>query len=156
MNKTFSEELDALSVVPFAGGGEAALQLVGGSIDAAALNLTEALAQISRGDLRPLAVMANDRLALLPDVPTTVERGYDVTFSTVRGYVVLKGTPEERIRILEQGLLRAMEHPAYLRYLDGIGLGPETVAGREIWDAQLRALYADAVRAVDALGLRTN
>ena len=96
-----------LSVVPFAGGGEIMTNLMGGSIDAAGLNLTEALDQIERGQFRALAVMANERLEAIPDVPTTVELGLDVTFSTVRGYVVLRGTPEAHVAVLEQALLPA-------------------------------------------------
>ena len=51
-----------LSVVPFAGGGEIVTNLMGGSIDAAGLNLTEALDQIQRGDFRALAVMSGERV----------------------------------------------------------------------------------------------
>jgi putative tricarboxylic transport membrane protein len=143
----------SLSVVPFAGGGEVALQIMGGSIDAAALNLTEALDSIARGDLRALAVMAPRRIAALPDVPTTFELGYEVSYSTVRGYAVLAGTPEERIEVLERGLLEAMRHPAYQRYLEGTGLDASTIAGREEWNAQIRRLYADAEQALAVLGL---
>ena len=56
-----------LSVVPFSGGGEIVTNLMGGSIDAAGLNLTEALDQIERGDFRALAVMADERIAILRD-----------------------------------------------------------------------------------------
>ncbi len=142
-----------LSVVPFAGGGEIVTNLMGGSIDAAALNLTEALQQIERGEFRALAVMAGERIEVLPDTPTTLELGYDATFSTVRGYVVLSGTAEDRVEILERGLLAGMNHPSYLAYLDGAGLSRSAVAGREAWGAQLEQLYDDAHQAMIDLGI---
>ncbi len=142
-----------LAVVPFAGGGEIVTNLMGGSIDAAALNLTEALQQIERGEFSALAVMAGERIEALPDTPTTVELGYDATFSTVRGYVVLRGTDEASIEILEQGLLAAMDHPSYLAYLDGAGLSRSAVAGREAWGEQLEQLYGDARQAMIDLGI---
>ncbi len=142
-----------LSVVPFAGGGEIVTNLMGGSIDAAGLNLTEALQQIERGEFRALAVMAEERIEALPDTPTTVELGYDVTFSTVRGYVVLRGTAEHEIEILESGLLAGMNHPSYLAYLDGAGLSRSAIAGREVWGAQLEQLYGDARQAMIDLGI---
>ncbi len=142
-----------LSVVPFSGGGEIVTKLMGGSIDAAGLNLTEALAQIERGDFRALAVMAEERLEILSDVPTTVELGYDVVFSTVRGYLVLNGTPEDRIATLEQGFLEGMQQPAFQTYLEGSGLDTGSVAGREVWDNQVRRLYNDARAAMIALGI---
>jgi tripartite-type tricarboxylate transporter receptor subunit TctC len=142
-----------LSVVPFSGGGEIVTNLMGGSVDAAGLNLTEALDQIQRGDFRALAVMAESRLASIPNVPTTVELGYDVVFSTVRGYLVLKGTPEDRIQTLERGMLEGMRQDNYQAYLSGAGLDASSVAGREAWDAQVKRLYADAQQAMIDLGI---
>jgi tripartite-type tricarboxylate transporter receptor subunit TctC len=142
-----------LSVVPFSGGGEIVTNLMGGNIDAAGLNLTEALDQIQRGDFRALAVMAEERLAIIPDVPTTVELGYEVVYSTVRGYLVLKGTPEDRIQALESGMLEGMRQETYQSYLRGSGLDPGSVAGREVWDAQIQRLYADAKKAMVDLGI---
>ena len=142
-----------LSVVPFAGGGEIVTNLMGGSIDAAGLNLTEALDQIQRGDFRALAVMSEERVRRIEDVPTTVELGYDVVFSTVRGYLVLAGTPEDRIGILERAMLEGMSRQPYLDYLEGSGLEPDSVAGREEWDSQVRRLYRDARSAMIALGI---
>jgi tripartite-type tricarboxylate transporter receptor subunit TctC len=142
-----------LSVVPFSGGGEIVTNLMGGSVDAAGLNLTEALDQIRRGDFRALAVMAEERLASIPDVPTTVELGYDVVFSTVRGYLVLKGTPQDRIEILERGMLEGMRQQNYQDYLRGSGLDSSSIAGREAWGAQVARLYADAHQAMIDLGI---
>ncbi len=142
-----------ISVVPFSGGGEIVTNLMGGNIDAAGLNLTEALAQIERGDFRALAVMANERLTVINDVPTTVELGYDVVYSTVRGYAVLKGTPQDRIQTLEQGMLQGMRHPIYQSYLQGAGLSRDAIAGQEVWDAQINRLYQDARQAMINLGI---
>jgi len=142
-----------LSVVPFSGGGEIVTNLMGGNIDAAGLNLTEALDQIQRGDFRALAVMAEERLPIIPEVPTTVELGYDVVYSTVRGFLVLKGTPEDRIKALETGMLEGMQQEAYQGYLRGSGLSSASVAGRDVWDAQVRRLYADARQAMMDLGI---
>jgi len=142
-----------LSVVPFNGGGEIVTNLMGGSIDAAGLNLTEALDQIQRGDFRALAIMAEKRLPVIADVPTTVELGYDVVFSTMRGYLVLKGTPEANIEILEQAMLEGMRQPGFQNYLRGSGLDTSGIAGREVWDAQIRRLYGNARQAMIDLGI---
>tara|TARA_Y100000758_G_scaffold254475_1_gene191248 strand:+ start:1243 stop:2046 length:804 start_codon:yes stop_codon:yes gene_type:complete len=142
-----------IAVVPFFGGGEIVTNLMGGSIEAAGLNLTEALDQIRRGDFRALAVMANERLTVIDHVPTTVELGYDTVYSTVRGYAVLKGTPENRIRILEQGMLQGMHHPSYQDYLRGAGLSRNAIAGQETWNAQINQLYLEARQAMVDLGI---
>jgi tripartite-type tricarboxylate transporter receptor subunit TctC len=97
--------------------------------------------------------MAEQRMGAIPDVPTTVELGYDVTFSTIRGYVVLRGTPEDRIRVLEKGLLEGMRHKSYQSYLAGSGLDASSVADRETWNAQIARLYRDARQAMIELGI---
>lgn len=145
-----------LSVVPFGGGGEVVTNLMGGNVDAAGLNLTEGLEQIQRGDFLALAVMADHRMEAIPDVPTTRELGYDVQFSTVRGYVVLRGTPEDRIQLLERGLLKGMEHRTYQSYLKGSGLEASSVAGRAAWTAQIARLYRQAREAMIELGIVRN
>jgi putative tricarboxylic transport membrane protein len=142
-----------LSVVPFAGGGEIVTNLMGGSIDAAGLNLTEALDQLERGDFRALAVMADERLPIIPEIPTAAELGYDVSFSTVRGYVVLRGTPDDRVAALERGFLAGMNDPSYRAYLEGAGLDASSIAGREAWGRQIARLYAQARAAMIDLGI---
>ena len=44
----------------------------------------------------------------------------------------MRGTPEDRIQILEQALLRGMEHPTYQAYLKGAGLDFSAVAGEPV------------------------
>jgi tripartite-type tricarboxylate transporter receptor subunit TctC len=145
-----------LSVVPFGGGGEIVTNLMGANIDAAGLNLTEALDRIERGDFRALAVMSEQRHKVIDAVPTTLELGYNVIFSTVRGYVVLKGTPEERVRVLEKGMLEGLRNPTYQNYLKAVGIDPVSVAGSEVWAAQLARLYRDAREAMIELGIVKN
>lgn len=151
---TLADEANTeISVVPFSGGGEIVTNLMGGNIDASGLNITEAIDQIEGGDFRALAVMAKERMSVLPDVPTTVELGYDVTFSTVRGVVALKGVPQERLDILEEAMLEGMQHSAYQAYLTGTGLDGSSIGNAEEWNEQIRDLYEAAEKAMADLGM---
>jgi tripartite-type tricarboxylate transporter receptor subunit TctC len=141
------------TIVPFRGGGDIAINLVGGNIDAALLNPSEPEAQIRAGDVIPLLVLHRDRLTSLPNVPTATEIGIPAVHATVRGFAVLRGVPEDRIAILEQGLLRAMNGPLYRNYLETSGQARDSVAGRQVWQAQLDAFYAEGREALAALGL---
>ena len=126
--------------------------LVSGELDATLPNVSEAQAMIEDGSIRPLAVMAKDRLADYPDVPTTWELGYEVSTSTTRGYAVRKGTPPEVIKKLSDALVKAMKHETFANYLKSAGLDAETsVAGTEVWDAQLKAEYTKAAEALKEL-----
>jgi len=141
-------------VVPFGGGGTMVQSLMSGAVAGALPNVSEARQQIEDGSLRALAVMAEKRLKDYPDVPTTFEKGYKVKTSTTRGYWVLKGTPPERIKILSDGLVKAMKHEVFANYLKSSGLDPaDSVAGHEVWDKQIKEEYAAAVEALKALDL---
>ncbi|HSM40819.1 MAG TPA: tripartite tricarboxylate transporter substrate binding protein [Afifellaceae bacterium] len=141
-------------VVPFGSGGEMVQALMAGTIVATLPNVSEGRQQIDDGTFRALAVMAENRLKDYPDVPTTFEKGFPVKTSTTRGYWVLKGTPEDRIQILSDAMVKAMKHEVFANYLKTSGLDPEeSVAGHEVWDKQIKEEYATAVEALKELDL---
>ena len=127
--------------------------LVGNQIEAAGLNLDEGKDQLDAGELRVLAVMADQRMAALPDTPTLKEKGINASFATVRGVVVLKGTPQSAIDKLEKGFLKAMKHPVYQNYLQGAGLDSSSVAGSKAWDTEIKSIYKEARAALVSLDL---
>ncbi len=141
-------------VVPFGSGAQMVQALMSGAIEATLPNVSEAGSQISDATLRPVAVMAENRLADYPDVPSTFELGYPAKTSTTRGYWVLKGTPQDRIEVLSKALVKAMKHKTFANYLRSAGLDPETsVAGHAVWDKQIKEEYAKAVLALKDLDL---
>lgn len=142
-----------VSFVPFDSGAEFAAALSRGDIDAAGLNISETRDQIAAGDFRALAVMADDRMKALPDVPTLSEKGLDISFSTVRGYVVLKSTPKARQEILEKAMLEGMESDRYQNYLKGIGLDETSIEDAADWDSQIRRMYKAGQETMQDLGL---
>ncbi len=126
--------------------------LVSGELDATLPNVSEGGAMIEDGSIRPLAVMAKERLAGYPDVPTTWELGYEVSTSTTRGYAVHADTPPEIIQKLSSALVDAMNHETFANYLESAGLEAATsVAGTEVWDVQLKEEYAKATAALEVL-----
>jgi putative tricarboxylic transport membrane protein len=80
--------------VPFKGGQDAALALLGGHIDVAIITPSSALAQIKNGDIRLLGISSGERSEYFPDVPTFKEQGYNVTATIWRGIMVKAGTPK--------------------------------------------------------------
>lgn len=141
-------------VVPFGGGGEMVQALMSGAIAAALPNVSEGRQQIDDGTFRALAVMSEKRLKDYPDVPTTFEKGWEVKTSTTRGYWVLKGTPEDRIQVLSDAMVKAMKHEVFANYLRTSGLDPEeSVAPHDVWDKQIKEEYAKAVEALKELDL---
>lgn len=81
--------------VPFQGDGPSATAALGGKIDASFNNLGNVYGHIESGSLRPLAVFAEERLDILPDVPTMIEMDIDVVAGSSRGYSAPAGIPDE-------------------------------------------------------------
>jgi tripartite-type tricarboxylate transporter receptor subunit TctC len=141
------------NLVPFKGGGDVVINLVGGNIEAALGNYSEAESQLKSGDVRALAIFADKRLAALPDVPTSKEIGLRDTHSTVRGFVTLKGVPEDRVKALEEGLVKAMNGQLFQSYLNTSGQAQDSVTGAKDWKAQLDDFMTEGKAALETLGL---
>ena len=86
--------------VGYDGANGAITDLLGGHIDAVAVSYAEVNSFVQSGDLKVLAVMANDRLEAIPDVPTCKECGYDAVLGTWRGLGVPASTPDEVVNEL--------------------------------------------------------
>ena len=80
--------------VPYGAGGQATLALLGGEVDAMSATGGDAIAHVEAGRLRVLAVAAEARLPVLPDVPTFGELGWPVVFINWRGFFAAPGLAE--------------------------------------------------------------
>ena len=86
--------------VPFKGGQDATVALLGGHIQASIMTPSTALAQIQSGDIRLIGISSVRRSEYLPDVPTFKEQGYDVIASLWRSVMVRAGTPKPIVHTL--------------------------------------------------------
>jgi tripartite-type tricarboxylate transporter receptor subunit TctC len=97
--------------VPYRGGAPATTDLIAGHLQVIFSPISESIAFIKAGQLRPLAVTTANRLDVLPDLPTVAEfvPGYEAT--GFAGIGVPKNTPTEIIdrlnKELNAGLLDA-------------------------------------------------
>lgn len=66
-----------MEVVPYRGNGPLVIDMVGGQILAGNMVAGDALQQVKAGKLNYVGVFARKRSALLPDVPTMAEQGFD-------------------------------------------------------------------------------
>lgn len=95
--------------VPYKGGGQAVVDVVGGQVPLAILGLTPVLAHVRSGKLRAYGVSTATRSPLLPDVPTLAEAGLK-GFDADQWFAVATtaGTPPERIAQLNAAVVSAL------------------------------------------------
>jgi len=99
--------------VPYRGAAPAITDLIAGQIDGVVDNPPTVLAHIQAGKLRPLAVAAKQRMALLPDVPPAAEAGVaNYEASSWFGVAAPAGTPPAIIAKLHQSIAAAVRTPA--------------------------------------------
>lgn len=136
--------------LPTGGGGPSLTQLLGGHVDMTAGGPAALSAHIKAGKLRGLAGWGAKRHALLPDVPTFMELGYNIEYYVWVGLFVPTGTPDAAGKVLRDATRKAVEDPDFkaamaklstpIYYLDA----PEF---KKFWDRDAKRL-AEVVKAV--------
>jgi tripartite-type tricarboxylate transporter receptor subunit TctC len=110
-----------VTVVPFNGNAELIQALLGGTVDAVFVNVSQDIrAQFDAGAFRPLAISPAERVDYLPDVPTLAELGFPgLTYSTsLFGLGAPAGTPPEIVTRLEDAMREGLSDPAVRQQLD--------------------------------------
>ena len=111
-----------MTYIPFKGGGEVAVQLVGGHVDSTVNNPIEAVAQWRAGQLRPLCVFdakvlpVTDKIAgnvAWSDIPTCKSQGLDVEYLMLRGIFMPPGVTQEQVAYFVELMKKVRETPEW-------------------------------------------
>jgi tripartite-type tricarboxylate transporter receptor subunit TctC len=86
--------------VPFGGGGPAAVAVTGNQVQMLFASVLPVLGLMRSGSLKPIAIAADKRSPLLPDVPTFKEGGLDYESGTWFGLLAPSKTPQAIIDLL--------------------------------------------------------
>ncbi|GAA1874920.1 tripartite tricarboxylate transporter substrate binding protein [Paeniglutamicibacter psychrophenolicus] len=93
------------ALVPTSGSTELITNLLGGHIDAGFINdHVDVESQVKAGAIVPLAAAGLVRSEAYPEVPTTIEAGYDVKTTSVYGLFAPKDLPDEIASKIETGV----------------------------------------------------
>jgi putative tricarboxylic transport membrane protein len=112
-----------LNFIVFQSGGEVNAALLGGNVDFASPNPSEATQLIKAGRLRPLAVFSADRIETL-NVPTAKEQGINVTLDQFRGVIAAGGIAKDQELFWQNAMVRMFQSAGFKKYLDDNGLRP--------------------------------
>ncbi|MEN3353400.1 MAG: hypothetical protein V7640_1558 [Betaproteobacteria bacterium] len=118
------EKLDIVHV-PYKGSGLALIGVVSGQVDLEILAVPAALPQIEAGRVRALAVLAPQRSAQLPKVPTAKESGYEnFEISVWYGILAPAATPRDIINRLNAELNKVVSAPDMKERMAANGVDP--------------------------------
>lgn len=109
--------VDAVRWIPSKGAAPSIVELLGGHVDAICCSVPEVAPQLESGELRALAVMADERLAEFPDIPTCKESGINWSAVGWRGLAVPKNTSPEIVKSLEEKTLAIAESERFKQFM---------------------------------------
>jgi tripartite-type tricarboxylate transporter receptor subunit TctC len=111
--------------VPYKGVTQAMTAMMGGEVDEVVMPVASALTQVRAGKVRALAVLTDQRIPSLPDVPTGIEAGVPgFTMPLWYGMFAPAGTPREIVSRLSRELIKALQSPDVKEKLAALGVDP--------------------------------
>ncbi len=109
--------------VPYRGAGPVIQDLIGGRIDYMCDTIQTGAPLARQGLAKPIAVLSAQRVAIIPEVPTSGEQGLQGVESSVwNAFFLPKGTPDAIVRKLNAAVNTSLENPALRRRLEELGL----------------------------------
>jgi len=138
--------------VPYKGGGEVAVQLVGKHIDSTVNNPIEAVAQWRGGTLRPLCVFDTKRMPYNEkvtkdmswgDIPTCKDSGLDVEYLMLRGIFMPGAVKPDEVKYYVDVLDKVRQTPEWKKFLEEGAFNTTTMTGKQYadWVAQNEKLH---------------
>ena len=127
--------------VPYKGGGEVAVQLVGGHIDSTVNNPVEAVAQWRAGKLRALCVFDHDRMPYKEkvtdtqswaDIPTCKESGIPTDYVMLRGLFMAPGVTPEQTAFYVDLLKKVRETPDWKDFMEKGAFNATALTGADV------------------------
>ncbi len=103
------------SEVPYKSGGEGALAVLGGHVEAVASGAMDIVNLARSGELRLILGLGDSRWEAFPDVPNMAELGYGYYAQTYISVSAPKGLPDPIAAKLEAACKAAVEDPTFVR-----------------------------------------
>lgn len=111
-----------MNFIPYDSTGNATANVLGNNIDATTTSLSPLLSYMDAGQMMPILVFSDERLADYPDVPTTAEYEWDLTDGNDRAIFVHADTPEPLLKRLEDTFKKVYDSEEYQTYAERVNL----------------------------------
>lgn len=136
ISKIVEEAMGAdLNLVNVGGGAQKKAAVLGGHVDAGIEPIPGMAEPYRGGQFDILAVLAEERLATFPDIPTAREQGVDAVHANTYAIIGPKGIPEDRVQVIADAVAQVVEKPEFLADNEKVNfnilyMGPEESRAR--------------------------
>ena len=143
-----------LNHIAYRGMGPALVDILGGRVGIVFSTPAPIKPHIEAGKLRPIAVLARNRVSFIPNTPTAKEQGYrDMDVEAYSGLVVPVRTPPDIVERLRNAQRAILKDPSFRSKFEYSGDLPEFINGPE-WGTIVQSMYDDTSKIVSELGLK--
>jgi tripartite-type tricarboxylate transporter receptor subunit TctC len=142
-----------LQHIPYRGGAPALIDLLAGHVNTIFLSPVSGLENMKAGKLTGMALAAEKRLEIMPDLPTMKEVGYPVDASYWFGLVAPAGTSPAVLAKLEKAVADVLAMPDVRKRLIEMGAIVEPLNGRQFGD-YIKAEMIKWAAIVDKAGVK--
>ena len=143
--------------LPFKGGGDVAVQLVGKHIDSSVNNPIEAVSQWRAGKLRPLCVFDDQRMPYKTkvtdtqswnDIPTCIEAGVPTDYVMLRGIFMPPGVTPEQVNFYVELFRKVRETPDWKEFIERGAFNNTMMTGKEFagWVEKNETLHRNLMK----------
>ena len=140
--------------VPYKGATLGMLAMIGGEVDEVIVPVASALPQIRAGKVRALAVLSEQRVPTLPDVPTAKEAGVDDFVMPIwYGLFAPARTPRDIVARLSREVIKALDAPDLRERLTALGVDPWPGTPEQL-ASLVRSETARYANIIKSIGLR--
>jgi len=147
------EKIDMVHV-PYKGATVATVALIGGEVDEVIVSVASVLPLIQARKVRPIAVLSERRVPMLPDVPTSKEAGFpNFRMSIWYALFAPAGTPREIVMRLYREVVKGMENREARERMAASGIDPWPGTPEEL-GALVKSEMARFATIVQAAGLQ--
>ena len=132
-----------LTYIPFKGGGDVAVQLVGKHVDSTVNNPIEAVAHWRSGALRPLCVFDGKPMPYpakvtatqsWQDIPTCKSAGLDMEYVMLRGIFMAPGVTQDQVDFYIDLFKKVRALPEWTKYTEDAAFNTSFMTGKEFVD----------------------
>ena len=143
--------------IPYKGGGEVAVQLVGKHVNSTVNNPIEAVAQWRAGQLKPLCVFdaqalpVKDKIAgnmAWADIPTCKSQGLDIEYLMLRGFFMAPGATADQVAFYVDLLKKVRETPEWKQLMHDGAFNQTFMSGADYakWVEKEEARHRDLMK----------
>lgn len=132
-----------MTYIPYKGGGEVAVQLVGDHVDSTVNNPIEAVAQWRAGKVRPLCVFDAQKLAYnekifgdlaWSSIPTCKSEGLDIEYLMLRGFFMAPGASNDEVAYYVDLMKKVRATPEWQKLMEDGAFNTTFMTGKDYVD----------------------